>query len=208
MIAFLVTNMLCLSLIGLIDLTIKRCNYNGNWFQLHAIINYIIVYLSYSDVLACAIDPGDSNTPVKVHLAGQFAFGLHIYHCVMFKLRLDDWIHHISSVFIVAPVCVYYPTKSLSVFYFFLTGLPGGIDYTMLSLYKNRLITKYKQKQINSYLNAYIRQPGGAICSYLLFKDSIVTDATNYATLFLSLIIYLNSCFYGKQVIENYARLK
>ena len=191
--------------IYLVDTTIKRANYNGRWFQLHATINYVISLLTYNDVIDCMYNPTVSRVSLNIHNAGYLALILHIYHCVFFTIRKEDWIHHISSVFIVSPICICFPTKGMSLFYFFLTGLPGAIDYTMLSFQKNNIISKNYQKKINAHLNIYIRQPGGIICSYLIFKDSIASTINIY-TLFLSFVVYFNASFYCKQAVENYGK--
>lgn len=93
----------------------------------------------------------------------------------------------------------------------FCTGLPGAVDYTVLSLVKAGRMVKKRQKQIASFLNAYIRMPGGVFCAGLLFKDGLKIYSTNIAgleLLLLSIMVYGNSCFYGKQAMENYGMYK
>jgi hypothetical protein len=126
-------------------------------------------------------------------------------------LRFEDWAHHFLSCFIFAPTCAKFTSKGLSVFYFFCTGLPGAVDYTVLSLVKDGRMAKKSQKRIASSLNAYIRMPGGVFCAGLLFKDGVNIYSTNIAGLeliFISIMIYANSCFYGKQAMENYGMYK
>jgi hypothetical protein len=148
---------------------------------------------------------------MTLDIAGNIACTLHIYHCLFFKIRFEDWVHHILSCFIFAPTCIKFSSKGLSVFYFFCTGLPGAVDYTVLSLVKAGCMVKKRQKQIASALNAYIRMPGGVFCAGLLFKDGLKIYSTNIAgleLLLLSMMVYGNSCFYGKQAMENYGMYK
>ena len=46
--------------------------------------------------------------------------------------------------------------------------------------------------------------PGGVITAYLIFKDSFSAPVINYHMVSLCAFLYINSCFYGKQAIENY----
>jgi len=198
---------ICLLFIHAIDRFIQYIGKNGRWFQLHAVINMSITALTFHDVKDCIFNPAMSYGRIDVQLAGYLALALHIYHCLMFKIRLEDWVHHILSVFITTPIFIYNPCRGTSVFLFVATGLPGAIDYSSLVLYKNGMIRKYTQKNITSTINSYIRMPGGAICSYLLFKDAFY-ERINASLLLLSFIIYTNTVFYGKQSIESFQKYK
>ena len=199
-----------------IDRIIIKLNNNGRWFQLHAIINIIITLLTMNDVKDCILYPEKSNDIVPLQNSAFFALVMHIYHCLMFKIRYDDWIHHISSVFLTTPIFITFPCKGTSFFTFIGTGLPGAIDYIGLSLYKNDIISKYKQKHITYFINSYIRMPGGAICSFLLFKDGmnkngvydISYDNLNIMKLILSMICFVNTSYYGVQSIQNFEKYK
>ena len=208
---FATANIACFIGIYILDTLLKKTNYKSRWFTLHAISNYIIAAMTFTDVLACIANPMVSSRPMMLEIAGNLACTLHIYHCVFFKLRFEDWMHHIFSCFIFMPTCVTFSSKGMSVFYFFCTGLPGAVDYTVLSLVKAGRMVKKRQKQIASSLNAYIRMPGGVFCAGLLFKDGLYMYSTNIAGLeliFLAVMIYVNSCFYGKQAMENYGMYK
>ena len=203
-------------IIYILDRIIIKLNKNGRWFQLHAIINIIITLLTMNDVKDCITNPEKSNEIVPLQNSAGFALLLHIYHCLMFKIRYDDWIHHISSVFLTTPIFVSYPCKGTSFFLFIATGLPGAIDYIGLSLYKNDVISKYKQKHITSLINSYIRMPGGAICSFLLFKDGMYNNGIynepyhnlNIMKLMLSMVCFVNTSYYGVQAIQNFENYK
>ena len=208
---FMLTNIGCFFLIYLVDKLLKKVNCSSRWFTLHALTNFIIAATTFSDVILCIKNPVVSSFPAIYYIAGNIAFSLHIYHCVFFKIRLDDWLHHILSCFIFAPTCIKFSSKGLSVFYFFCTGLPGAIDYTVLTHVKAGRIVKKQQKKISSFINAYIRMPGGVFCAGLLFKDGLHLFSTTFYGLeliILSFMVYINSCFYGKQSMENYGMYK
>ena len=102
------------------------------------------------------------NYPVN-YRAATLAFSLHIYHIMWYfnKLRFDDWLHHILSVGIALPLTLFSSSGSLlghSLFY--LTGLPGFIDYFLLFLNRNGCIKRMTEKKINNILNLWLRCPG------------------------------------------------
>ena len=208
---FMFANVTCFVAIYIFDSLLKKVNCESRWFMLHAITNYIIAITTIDDVLACIANPLVSSHSMTLSIAGNIACTLHVYHCIFFKMRFEDWIHHFLSCFVFAPTCVKFSSKGLSVFYFFCTGLPGAVDYTVLSLVKTGCIVKKRQKCITSSLNAYIRMPGGVFCAALLFKDGLKIYSTNsngLELMLLAIMIYINSCFYGKQAMENYGMYK
>ena len=190
-------------IIGGIDVIICYFSYKARWFQLHAVVNYIISALTFSDMVDCLFDPSQSMIRQPPCYAAGLTLTLHLYHSVLFKMRLEDWCHHISG-FVITPILIDNSCKGISQAYFFITGLPGAIDYSIMALYKNNILKKNTQKYIASKLNAYIRMPGGVITAYLIFKDSFSTPVINYHMVSLCAFLYINSCFYGKQAIENY----
>ena len=207
LIHFTFTNVTCFTVIYILDALLKKMNCKARWFTLHAIINFIIAMTTIDDVFACIANPMVSSYPMTLAITGNIACTLHIYHCIFFKIRFEDWMHHILSCFVFVPTCIKFSSKGLSVFYFFCTGLPGAVDYSMLSLVKTGQIIKKRQKCIASTLNAYIRMPGGVFCAALLFKDGLKiysTDIAGLELMLLAIMIYINSTFYGKQAIENY----
>jgi hypothetical protein len=180
--------------------------YKARWFQLHAIANYAVTYLTYNDTVLCLTNSTYSEQPVSNYIYLYIILLIHIYHCIAFNIRLDDWVHHISGVFITAPIFALYPNKAKSIACFFICGLPGAIDYTMLILYKNNAIQKITQKRVCAYLNTYIRMPGSIIAVYLIYTNSIILNSILLKI--LAGILYVNACFYGKQSIETYEKYK
>ena len=191
-------------LIYFLDLSIIRLGYKGRWFQLHSLINIAVCYLTYDDMIVCFNNPNHSIKKLDNIFYLYIILITHMYHCVAFKIRFEDWVHHITSVLIPTPIFIIYPIKSISVGCFFTCGLPGAIDYTMLTLHKNDVIQKKTQKMMSTYMNTYIRVPGSIVSVYLLYKDSVILDS--YLIKCLACIVYINACFYGKQSIEVYER--
>jgi hypothetical protein len=138
----------------------------------------------------------------------SLTFAIHIYHTIFFKLNNTELYHHIIYVFLTAIFLTsIYPHiyLSISITTFFITGLPGGIVYFLLCLQKRNLITKITQKQIHSYIDTYIRIPGGILSSILNFNTASLCQNlyVKYVYYFLFVLAYSNVTYYGKMAIEN-----
>lgn len=145
-----------------------ECNNTTRWFFLHSIINFIVVYYSVVDVYTCITNTtecykiGWNNNSIKVY---NYATLLHIYHCLFFKLTRADYLHHFLMVAICGSLCYILQSIISSFALFFLTGLPGGIDYMLLYFVKKNKISLVTEKKIYTLLSAYVRAPG---CTYTL----------------------------------------
>ena len=185
------------------------CKYysdKARWFQIHSFGNLFVCLFSFLDIISITYDLNEVSLPLTQYIGGSFALQIHLYHTLNFKLTAMDKFHHISSVFLCFPPSIIFNKKVLSLFYFIGTGLPGGIDYLLLTLVKNGQLDYMKEKKYNSYINAYLRMPGGAVCSFLTFNSAINNDIMieKVSGLFLSFIAYANTAFFGKLAIENY----
>ena len=185
------------------------CKYytdKARWFQLHSLSNLFVCIFCISDIISIVYDVNEAAMPLTGYVGGSFALQVHLYHTLNFPLTTMDKYHHISSVFLCFPPSMVFNKKILSLFYFIGTGLPGGIDYLLLTLVKNGKLDYLKEKKYNSYINAYIRMPGGAICSFLTFNASLNNDILleKISGFFLSFIVFVNTAFFGKLAIENY----
>ena len=207
---FISYNLFAFITIKLFDKIIIYFDKRGRWFQLHFIVNMCISCLTIEDVVDCLMNPQASNELSRYYGGATLAFMLHVYHTLYFSLNSIDVYHHVLSCFICTPMCLSYPCKGLSIYLFFATGLPGGIDYLLLSFVKNNKMSRMTEKNINSYLNTYIRIPGGVIGSYLTFKDGLQQENLTRAigNYLLAYIIFLNCTFFGKLSIENYIEHK
>ena len=204
MLPILYISFLSTSNIHATNIYVNYIDYQGKWFQLHTVTNLFVTAFSLNDTIECFRDPRKALLPASNDFAPMLVIILHIYHILCFKLRLEDWYHHVSGL-IFSPIFLLNNTKAVSTACFFISGFPGGIDYGMLVLVKNNVVSKKRQKQICSYLNAYIRQPGGVISSYLLFHNALNSNMYVAYSLFFAFTVFLNATFYCKQAIENYS---
>ena len=59
---------------------------------------------------------------------------------------------------VTGPLAVYYPTKQTSCALWFMTGLPGMLDYGLLWLVKMKYIHKNREKLAYKHINTWIRK--------------------------------------------------
>ncbi len=208
-----ITNWLIISLIicGFIDLSlIMLSGWKARWFKLHACINSLIVGLTVDNIYMMICDPQCGFEPKMNNIDGIFTVSLHLYHCLFFKLKGIDYYHHGLSVFVPILLVPNIKYKFNSLYYFTLSGLPGGLDYFALSLVKYDYISKLKEKQISSLLNTYIRMPLGNIAAFYTYTAAVnETDINKLISLgTMAFIIYFNVSYFGKLAIENYGENK
>lgn len=201
--------------------------YQGSYYMIHSINNALIVLCSCADVLDVSTNPYTAfQHSSTVTLASNLTYGLHFYHIIMYikKLRFDDWLHHGLMIFVALPIGNYFgPTKLLSNSLFYTTGLPGMIDYGCLALVRNKKMERLTEKNINRYLNTYIRNPGCTIHTFItvinmvalmnrsFFLSNKVLNNPNlsssYMNIFMcsisAIIVFWNGIYFMDQVVGN-----
>ena len=182
----------------------------SRWFQLHFAGNLFICYFSGQNLLQLRnisqiklIEYNDNTMICCV-----MTFMLHLYHTLFFKMSITDFYHHLYFVFLTGILIgIIYPNLylSLSISTFFITGLPGGIVYFSLCLQKRNLISKSTQKDIHSYVDTYIRIPGGILAAVLNYYTSLHASGfyTQWVYFIMGVLAYINVTYYGKMAIEN-----
>ena len=185
----------------------------GKYYLIHFINNLFITFYTYPNVIQSFIDLFNYTNYVTNPQTIIITVALHLYHVIVYfkKLRFDDWLHHILMIVIVIPIAVgLNPGCLLGLGLFFITGLPGGIDYLLLFLVRNKIIDKLLEKKINTYLNIWIRCPGCIIHSTMSTMILIrIAGKVSYLNLFGGIccvsIIFWNGIYFMNQVVQNYA---
>ena len=135
---------------------------------------------------------------------------LHMYHLIYHKnkINIQDIIHHIPTLFMqcIIPLLLNYKSIIISHHVFYLCGLPGCIDYLLLFLVRNGFILKITEKQINEFLNVWIRCPGTIINTAFIM---IMLQDTRYIIEYIILTItmlfsYWNGLYYMRRVVIDY----
>jgi len=136
-----------------------------------------------------------------------YAVALHIYHCCIFKLSIEDMFHHgIFLPTIGIPGMIYDWGCFGNWLVFFMCGLPGGVDYLLLGLHKLECCLNYNQKRICANINVWFRMPAvlfGVGVAYALFVRNTYTVPT-LALLMQLIFLTFNVVYYTKQSVINY----
>ena len=190
--------------------TIKSTNNDTHrYFILHTILNSFIVYLTTGSLIEVMGDPINSMERSISRQPLGIVIGLHIYHLIGFSnLTLIDWLHHVISVFILGGIGLIYQYGPLTNFnLFFSCGLPGGIDYLLLALVKSGKITALCEKNINRYLNIWIRAPGLILYSFMAYQIKLYKDSEmNWGIIILAILITSgNGLYFADRVVGNTA---
>lgn len=186
----------------------------ARWFQLHAVVNFFIVYHTFPDVYQFLQDPLTLLTQYGERTTAITALSLHIYHLISFNnLTFLDYLHHGISAFIAAPLGIlFFYNKIINIHNFFICGLPGGIDYALLCLVKHGYLSKITEKKWNSYLSNYIRAPALLIIFPVNLLNIYYTNLDPFTPmpiiLISSLLAMWNATFFNYEAIYNYGQHK
>lgn len=95
------------------------------------------------------------------------------------RLGPADYFHHFLFIPTISFPGQYYKWGPLANFQaFFISGMPGGIDYFLLGLLKLGLISPLFEKRINSNLNVWLRVPGILLSTMLMYQARYSTLST------------------------------
>ena len=196
----------------LMDNAFRRLNLKNPYYIVHAIHNAAIVAATAPDVYYTFTDFHNITTYSTNWLAIKLCLALHLYHIMLYyqTFRFDDWLHHGLMIGVALPIGTWIPAHTFMGFsLFFTTGLPGGIDYTLLALVRNEVIPKPLEKCINAWLNVWIRSPG-CVAMASLGTASFLSNklGTNVWALIPCALNYWNGQYFMRQVVEDYARLR
>lgn len=180
------------------------------WYLLHFICNMMVVYLTFNDLKICFTSQSECYDNTKFDSSAlALTVGLHTFHIVRdYKtLTIIDWLHHLISSWFMTFIGVYYyhiPLWNCGTF--FLCGLPGGIDYLLLFLYKIKKINKMTEKHINVYLNNWIRLPGIIYCSALMNYGYMkyVIEISRPLYFIGQFFTVFNAIYFAQRVTLNY----
>lgn len=206
---------LAMALLAILDAAFVRpCLDSGaRYYALHAVANGIATIAAAPDVYRALLeDPttsfsGRSSTMV----ANSAIAAIHLYHCVAFQLSAADIFHHLTFVVILCGLAV--PYKQLggvanNFGCFFLSGLPGGIDYVLLVLVKQGVLSKMQEKRYNCEINQWIRSPSMVCYATLGWINWVMGSTRQVPDLMIFVVVVLhfyNGQYYAREVFESYA---
>lgn len=216
--AHLVNNVLVLVVLGVFDMVFARAS-RGRWFLVHSFANSLVCLTAIPSLIAVLTDPMNAVNPEVFGDSSIFGNGsvwpltivnsVHVYHMIAFRdLSAADYFHHLLFI----------PTIGLSgqVFQwgalgnwqaFFISGLPGGVDYFLLYLKREGTVSNMQEKRYNANLNIWCRMPGILVATILCYSGLV---NGRYGAPLWAMIMQLtlppyNALYYAKQSVANYA---
>lgn len=186
------------------------------WFINHCFTNSIIVLLTFQDMmrlLQCRNGCKNLNQEGGVIFSSlleniqispsemivSVTSALHLYHLLFFhNLRMIDYMHHYLMLIVLAMSYLFQAYCYQSMFMFFLSGLPGLVDYGMLSL----SVDRKTEKRINVFLNNYIRSPGIIFTMGLYWRD--IMDIGSWSLLIGYGLLFWNATYFNLDVTRSY----
>jgi hypothetical protein len=205
--------MFSLLLIPIIDLTScviskifypnEKVHHNRRWFFIHTFINGLVTYYNFSDTVLSLTDPSKyALLPMSsgAFFATNIVIFAHVYHMVVFykELKKDDWLHHLIMIPFNGVSVYILGIKLQSASAFFICGLPGLIDYSLLYMVKMNWIPKSYEKWIYLYITTFIRSPGSVMVSYisLSYLSAIQDRRMLYYCMLLIFLNFWNGQYY------------
>jgi hypothetical protein len=201
-------------MLGVIDVLLVRpfLHPKARYFALHACANTVCAVAAFPDVVrALVTQPFDCfNGPACTMVGNSAAAAIHLYHIAAFSLRREDIFHHVTFAGVLCGLAI--PFKqvggvTINLGVFFLTGLPGGIDYVLLVLVKQGVIDRMTEKRWYVAINVWLRGPSMAIYLFIGFQTWVKQTYTG-PTVFLfivSMLHFYNGQYYNQQAIEAHA---
>jgi len=196
------------------NLLIERRN-KGHWFFMHAFANFFVVVLAFPDVIYTLQDPMYSldlrNCDARLWACNDVAacniMAIHLYHVLAYSnLTADDWFHHLLFCTTILPLHFVYSWGTWSnTLPFFVSGLPGGIDYFLLFLVKYGAMNPTREKELNVYLNMWCRSPGlvtVCVLCYVGYKYSVHTIPV-IPTIIGCMLVLFNGQYYAERVVAS-----
>ena len=129
-----------------------------------------------------------------------------IWNCAI-ELTLDDKIHHASTALLTTPIIVYYlPIKLTTAALFFLSGLPGMIDYFTLWCVKMGWVASQRQKKNYVTICVWMRSPGTVVIAFLSIQGLVVssTKLPLWPTLWTAGLAFVNGQYYMHLTLRDF----
>lgn len=199
------------------EATRKKRPQKSRWFAIHVFANLIVCIAAFKPVVTAMIDPAHSADGTKYSDTSIFGTGtnfplvmiiaVHVYHMVIFDdLSSADYFHHLMFIPTMGiPGMLYKWGPAQSFLCFFISGLPGGIDYAALALNKMGWINDRSLiKKIGALQNSWIRWPGIIVSAYNIYMGWVYGSlhAPWYWALLIAGLSSFNAIYYGFQAIS------
>lgn len=187
----------------------------ARYFALHVVFNSWLTCVVFEDAIDGLLHPSEIYNPFYVYssvVTTAAISGFHIYHMIMFtNLSTEDIIHHVVSCLFVPIIgCLCPFGKIVALSNLGMCGIPGAIDYFLLTCVKHNIVDKTTEKYVNRWLNLMLRWPLMFLSSYLGIVgliQGVLDTQPNYVKSAMLLGMFLhsfNAVYYCDKVVGNY----
>eukprot|EP00041_Stephanoeca_diplocostata_P024777 m.636663 g.636663 ORF g.636663 m.636663 type:complete len:260 (-) comp22599_c0_seq1:2615-3394(-) len=200
-------------LLAMLDLTFVPWLFSAKsrYFALHTVANAIATVASFPDVWRGLTDVETSwEGPSHTMMANSAICAIHIYHCIAFKLSVADIVHHLVFVSILCGLGIAFKTRggiANNFGCFFLSGLPGGLDYILLVLKCEGYIGKMTEKRLNRYIQQWIRGPSMSIYGFIAWtawRRGHTAHLHGAVVFLVAFLHFFNGVYYADEAVGSY----
>lgn len=207
-------------LVGLLALCVADYlvarHYKGRYFILHVAANIFISIACLNDLFFVLSDTLEALKELEATLVPLgLVFSIHFYHMLApgFKLYYVDWLHHIVMVVFGCPLLLFAKVGPIMNFcFFFICGVPGGYDYFMLVLVKNKVMKPLTEKRRNNTVQVWVRAVALNItvclvyvqCQIQRLNGTVIPTHLYIIRALLMGITYWNGNYFMERVCGNY----
>lgn len=173
-----VANVIVIVALALFDrlFSSSRCR----WFSVHAFANFLVCLSALRATLATLADPLHAMDSSAHDDSGFFGSGspwpliiinsVHLYHMLAFKLTNADYFHHLLFIPTMGAFGQLYRLGAFRGFLaFWISGLPGGLDYLNLCLVKHGRLNLHTQKRYCAAINVWLRGPSLIVSGFIIY---------------------------------------
>jgi len=191
----------------------------ARWFFLHSFANVLVCITAFNSMRTVLNDPFHAMDNARYGDTSLFGASsvwpltiinsVHVYHMIGgFALGQADYFHHllfIPTLGFSGQIFRWGPLGNWQAF--FISGLPGGVDYFLLGLSKMGVVDHMLEKRVNANLNMWVRAPGILVSMSYLYQ-ALLTNQHNvplWAAYIQLILPAYNAMYFGKQAVANYA---
>ena len=223
---FMIDKMVC----GPIILKVNRKILNNSkdygrtrWYLLHIVINILTTITAINGVYLTYLNPYNSLNPItfaKPYTLDWFigptsplptliVVSGHFYHILFFSTTKSDIYHHLTFAGVMGTINMIGDYGiARNIIQFVLSGLPGIIEYTIMSLYKFEYLSKKQMRYSITVMYCLLRFPLGILFAwYFIFQilfNPLVENPIMVSI--VSLLVILNSTQYCVENIRSSIR--
>jgi hypothetical protein len=186
----------------------------ARYFALHVVANAISAIASFNDVykvFAMGNPTGAFSGPSSTMVANSAVAAIHLYHCVAFPLRAEDIFHHVTFVSVLCGLAIplkHHGGSANNFGCFFLSGLPGGLNYVLLVCVAHGWMDKMTEKRWAARINVWMRGPSMSVYLFLGILSYLHDEQRQVHAALLAIVVALhfhNGQYYAQQAVESLA---